>query len=261
MPTRRPTSMKQGTLAFTSGKRTTSTGSKAKASRPITKRSLSSSVEPTAPDVIHIGSSDDAVSAEEIQSDSDFGTTRKQQSKGKRKPDAESISEGESEDEPAPKKRKLRGGAADRKGVFGSREGAENIEKPDVAAAPVKAKARRAKARTSFDEPSPRIERGKGELDDLPRDGRWTKHYGAVREKMGNLEPVHGQGQFPVDHILRVFDLSYEYGPCAGVTRLERWNRAEALGLSPPPEVKEILLTKEGSENPRFSECIFHGEV
>lgn len=30
---------------------------------------------------------------------------------------------------------------------------------------------------------------------------------------------------------------SYEYGPCAGVTRLERWERADALGLKPPPEV------------------------
>lgn len=34
------------------------------------------------------------------------------------------------------------------------------------------------------------------------------------------------------------FIRSYEYGPCIGVTRLERWNRAEALGLSPPPEVR-----------------------
>jgi hypothetical protein len=30
---------------------------------------------------------------------------------------------------------------------------------------------------------------------------------------------------------------SYEYGPCVGVTRLERWERAAALGLSPPVEV------------------------
>lgn len=34
-----------------------------------------------------------------------------------------------------------------------------------------------------------------------------------------------------------VFDLSDEYGPCVGLSRLERWERSEKLGLSPPPEV------------------------
>lgn len=34
---------------------------------------------------------------------------------------------------------------------------------------------------------------------------------------------------------------SYEYGPCIGVTRLERWNRAEALGLNPPPEARLLV--------------------
>ena len=67
---------------------------------------------------------------------------------------------------------------------------------------------------------------------------------------------VHAEGQTKVHHILRVFDLcaslcvsierrlyahclyrSYEYGPCIGVTRLQRWERADVLGLNPPPEV------------------------
>lgn len=37
-----------------------------------------------------------------------------------------------------------------------------------------------------------------------------------------------------------MFDIrvrSYEYGPCVGVTRLERWERAQAMGLNPPDEV------------------------
>ena len=33
---------------------------------------------------------------------------------------------------------------------------------------------------------------------------------------------------------------SFEYGPCVGVTRLERWERAFALGLNPPDEVCAI---------------------
>jgi hypothetical protein len=30
---------------------------------------------------------------------------------------------------------------------------------------------------------------------------------------------------------------TYEYGPCVGMTRLERWDRAASLGLNPPEEV------------------------
>ncbi|XP_066489190.1 DNA polymerase delta subunit 4-like [Tiliqua scincoides] len=41
---------------------------------------------------------------------------------------------------------------------------------------------------------------------------------------------------------LKQFDLSWEYGPCTGITRLQRWERAESLGLSPPATVRELLL-------------------
>ncbi|KAF1619260.1 UNVERIFIED_CONTAM: DNA polymerase delta subunit 4, partial [Eudyptes pachyrhynchus] len=71
------------------------------------------------------------------------------------------------------------------------------------------------------------------------------------------------------------FDLAWEYGPCtgesprpppprappgpppgpadpgpppAGITRLQRWERAEALGLSPPGPVRDALL--EHRDNP-----------
>ena len=30
---------------------------------------------------------------------------------------------------------------------------------------------------------------------------------------------------------------SYNYGPCIGTTRIQRWQRAKALGLNPPIEV------------------------
>lgn len=37
---------------------------------------------------------------------------------------------------------------------------------------------------------------------------------------------------------------SEDYGPCVGVSRLERWERAYMLDLNPPPEVsiRRILL-------------------
>lgn len=40
-----------------------------------------------------------------------------------------------------------------------------------------------------------------------------------------------------VADILRVFDLTSKYGPCVGVTRLQRWERAKKWGLNPPDEV------------------------
>lgn len=195
MPARKPSATKQGTLAFTAGKRTTSTGAKGKASRPTLGRAASSPVEPSTPDVIEIDDSDDHVVVDEIESEDDFHPDVEKQ-RGKRKPATESISNSEDDEERMPKRRKLRGTNAARKGVFGSRDSTENIGEFSARAAPAKVKARGAKARTTVNESgaaSKALKKGKGELDDLPKDGRWRKHYGAVREKMGNLEP----GEYP----------------------------------------------------------------
>ncbi|KAG1795071.1 DNA polymerase delta, subunit 4-domain-containing protein [Suillus plorans] len=89
----------------------------------------------------------------------------------------------------------------------------------------------------------------------------YRKHYGRVREKMGNLEPIHSEGQNRIHQILRVFDMSYEYGPCVGMSRLERWERASSFGLNPPDEVRHILLTEEGVEKDEYSQCVLYGEV
>jgi len=93
-----------------------------------------------------------------------------------------------------------------------------------------------------------------------PRDKRWNELYGKAREKMGNIEIIHASQQNKIHHILRIFDLSYEYGPCVGITRLDRWERAEALGLNPPVEIKEILTTQQGKEKDEFAYSVFHGE-
>jgi DNA polymerase delta subunit 4 len=56
---------------------------------------------------------------------------------------------------------------------------------------------------------------------------------------------VH-QSQVPLhEKILRHFDLSSQYGPCIGITRLTRWKRANMLGLEPPVEVLAVLLREE----------------
>jgi DNA polymerase delta subunit 4 len=97
----------------------------------------------------------------------------------------------------------------------------------------------------------------KEELDVQDKAGNYSKYYREVRQKMGWIPPsesplvrlsfhiiergiiaVHAEGQTKIHHMLRVFDNTYEYGPCVGVTRMERWERAAAVGLNPPVEVR-----------------------
>ncbi|XP_005046622.1 PREDICTED: DNA polymerase delta subunit 4 [Ficedula albicollis] len=56
--------------------------------------------------------------------------------------------------------------------------------------------------------------------------------------------------------MLRRFDLSWEYGPCTGITRLQRWERAQELGLSPPGPVRDALL--EHRDNPDVTYSLWH---
>uniref|UniRef100_A0A8B9MW28 DPOD4 polymerase n=1 Tax=Accipiter nisus TaxID=211598 RepID=A0A8B9MW28_9AVES len=56
--------------------------------------------------------------------------------------------------------------------------------------------------------------------------------------------------------MLRRFDLAWEYGPCTGITRLQRWERAQALGLSPPGPVRDALL--EHRDNPDIIYSLWH---
>ncbi|XP_060939551.1 DNA polymerase delta subunit 4 [Limanda limanda] len=41
---------------------------------------------------------------------------------------------------------------------------------------------------------------------------------------------------------LRQFDLDSKFGPCTGISRLQRWERAQFHGLSPPEEIRDLLL-------------------
>ncbi|XP_061856377.1 DNA polymerase delta subunit 4 [Colius striatus] len=56
--------------------------------------------------------------------------------------------------------------------------------------------------------------------------------------------------------MLRRFDLAWEYGPCTGITRLQRWERAQALGLNPPASVRDVLL--EHRDRPDVTYCLWH---
>ncbi|KAL6008610.1 hypothetical protein ACLOJK_034124 [Asimina triloba] len=43
------------------------------------------------------------------------------------------------------------------------------------------------------------------------------------------------------EDMLQQFDLNMRYGPCMGISRLARWERAQNLGLNPPKDVESLL--------------------
>ncbi|KAJ7781885.1 DNA polymerase delta, subunit 4-domain-containing protein [Mycena maculata] len=107
----------------------------------------------------------------------------------------------------------------------------------------------------------PREKSGPNEVLELKeKDAKWRQHLRNVRKKR-RLQLIHGEDQDKFHEILRDFDLSYQYGPCIGVTRLQRWERASALGLNPPTEVRDILTTREGSKDPSYSQNVFYDQV
>ncbi|CCX07403.1 DNA polymerase delta, subunit 4-domain-containing protein [Pyronema domesticum] len=59
------------------------------------------------------------------------------------------------------------------------------------------------------------------------------------------VAPVHQSDLSTTEKILRHFDLSSQYGPCIGISRVARWRRAEVLGLKPPMEVLAVALEKD----------------
>mmetsp|Transcript_512 Transcript_512/g.860 ORF Transcript_512/g.860 Transcript_512/m.860 type:complete len:117 (+) Transcript_512:206-556(+) len=50
---------------------------------------------------------------------------------------------------------------------------------------------------------------------------------------------------------LRKFDLDMKYGPCAGISRTQRYNRAVELGMAPPEWIPEYI-EKSGREKSIF---------
>ncbi|XVF42820.1 hypothetical protein PTKIN_Ptkin01aG0395900 [Pterospermum kingtungense] len=58
------------------------------------------------------------------------------------------------------------------------------------------------------------------------------------------------------ERVLRQFDMNMAYGPCLGMTRLARLERAQRLGLNPPKEIENLLNGGKVS-----LECLLDGRV
>jgi DNA polymerase delta subunit 4 len=70
------------------------------------------------------------------------------------------------------------------------------------------------------------------------------------------LRIEHDADYDDVEEILRQFDMNMAYGPCLGLSRVERWERAHRIGLDPPQNVKNMLQLAGG--NP---DCLWEGRV
>jgi len=69
--------------------------------------------------------------------------------------------------------------------------------------------------------------------------------YWAVKEARRKAPRVHQADLGVHEKMLREFDMSAHYGPCTGIARLTRWNRAQRLALDPPLEVLAVLLQEQ----------------
>ncbi|KAF8909538.1 DNA polymerase delta, subunit 4-domain-containing protein [Mucidula mucida] len=88
--------------------------------------------------------------------------------------------------------------------------------------------------------------------------GRSRKAAAGDDEVVETKFPIHAEGETPEHQILREFDLTYDYGPCIGMSRMERWERADKMGLNPPQKVFGILLQHDTED---YVQCCFfrHG--
>ncbi|KAM9314973.1 DNA polymerase delta subunit 4 [Pholidichthys leucotaenia] len=68
---------------------------------------------------------------------------------------------------------------------------------------------------------------------------------GGQRRKSPSRPPPQKEAELKRDgelQKLRDFDLDWRFGPCTGISRLQRWDRAKVHGLNPPAEIRDLLL-------------------
>nr|DBA19495.1 TPA: hypothetical protein GDO54_015326 [Pyxicephalus adspersus] len=70
-----------------------------------------------------------------------------------------------------------------------------------------------------------------------------------AKSKTLKSEKQDAEDTAPLEKLVK-FDLDWQFGPCTGITRMERWQRAQDLGLRPPQDIKQILLTH--SADPQY---------
>lgn len=63
----------------------------------------------------------------------------------------------------------------------------------------------------------------------------------------------------PKEEMLQKFDMNMAYGPCLGMTRVERLDRAQKMGLNPPQEIERLL--KSDTDIKTQSQCLWNKRI
>eukprot|EP00898_Chlorokybus_atmophyticus_P002607 jgi/Chlat1/3347/Chrsp23S03656 len=101
--------------------------------------------------------------------------------------------------------------------------------------------------------------------DDDRSSNNYDKKGGSLRkggddnQKEETTRPERSSGSvdaLAAEETLRQFDMAGRFGPCVGITRLERFERAHKLGLDPPQEVFDLLMTGAVSHNCLWEERV-----
>ncbi|KAI1179600.1 DNA polymerase delta, subunit 4-domain-containing protein [Nemania sp. FL0916] len=79
---------------------------------------------------------------------------------------------------------------------------------------------------------------------DKVTDRQITQYWRGI-ERERRTKRVHQEDLSLAEKVLRYWDVSSQYGPCVGIDRIKRWQRADRLGLSPPVEVLAVLMKEE----------------
>ncbi|KAF2964810.1 hypothetical protein GQX73_g8780 [Xylaria multiplex] len=74
---------------------------------------------------------------------------------------------------------------------------------------------------------------------------RQISQYWRNIESERRTKRLHQEDLNLAEKVLRYWDVSSQYGPCVGMSRLKRWQRADKLGLNPPVEVLAVLMREE----------------
>ncbi|KAI0830436.1 DNA polymerase delta, subunit 4-domain-containing protein [Hypoxylon sp. FL0890] len=94
-------------------------------------------------------------------------------------------------------------------------------------------------------QPEPEPEKSEAELRAEKITDRQIDQYWRKLERERIAKRVHQEDLTLSEKVLRYWDVSSQYGPCVGITRMKRWKRADKLGLNPPLEVLAVLLKEE----------------
>ncbi|KAI1328562.1 hypothetical protein F5Y16DRAFT_368731 [Xylariaceae sp. FL0255] len=104
----------------------------------------------------------------------------------------------------------------------------------------------------------PEPEKTDAELRAEKISSRQVSAYWRKLESERMTKRMHQQDLSLSEKILRYWDVSSQYGPCVGITRMKRWQRADRLGLNPPLEVLAVLLQEDtkGTEKAHLDDIL-----